>query len=141
MSFESTMPAESPSFAPLAVGPTERERFAAVLAHVGTLFAWFLAPLLVYLLKRGDSRWVEHHAMQSLLWSLAGTGLAILTCGLAVPVFLVFHVLAALRLWNGRDYAYPIVGDFSRGWVGMPAHSRARAQATADLHDADHASS
>lgn len=114
--------AESPLFpeSPLAVVPTERERFAAVLAHVGTLFAWFLAPLVVYLLKRGDSRWVEHHALQSLLWSLAGTGLAILTCGLAVPVFLVFHIVAALRLWNGRDYDYPVVGDFSRGFVGMP---------------------
>ncbi|MFO0673504.1 MAG: hypothetical protein U0235_28460 [Polyangiaceae bacterium] len=80
--------------------------------------------------------------MQSLLWSLAGTGFAILTCGLAVPVtYLVFHVLAALRLsGTGAAPRLPIVGDFSRGWVSMPAHSRAL-QATAGLHDADHASS
>lgn len=105
----------------LAVVPNERERLAAVLAHAGTLFAWFLAPLVIYLLKRGESRYVEYHAMQSLLWSLAGTLLALLTCGLAVPVFLVWHVVAGYKLLKGQDYDYPVVGDFSRGFVGLPS--------------------
>lgn len=105
----------------LAAVPNERERLAAVLAHAGTLFAWFLAPLVVYLLKRGESRYVEHHAMQSLLWSLSGTVLALLTCGLAVPVFLVWHVVAGYKLLKGQDYDYPVVGDFARGFVGLPS--------------------
>lgn len=105
----------------LTLVPNERERLAAILAHVGTLFAWFLAPLVIYLLKRGESRWVEYHAMQSLLWSLVGTALAIVTCGLAVPVFLVWHIVAGVKLLRGREYDYPVVGDFSRGFVGLPS--------------------
>ena len=42
----------------------------AAIAHAGTVFAWFLAPLLVYMVKRGESKYVEFHAMQALLWSL-----------------------------------------------------------------------
>jgi uncharacterized Tic20 family protein len=109
------------SSSPLVTLPNERERLAALLAHGGTLFAWFLAPLAIYLLKRGESRWVEHQALQSLLWSLSGTALALLTCGLAAPVFLVWHVVATVKILRGQDYDYPIVGDFSRGLVGMPS--------------------
>lgn len=90
------------------------DRLAAVIAHGGTAFAWFLAPLVVYLIKRNDSRWAEFHALQALLWSLLGTVVSLATCGLAIPVFLVFHLIAAYKLFIGEDYTYPIVGDLAR---------------------------
>lgn len=120
--YESDAPDVSDAFESALVpvhGPDQRERLAAFLAHVGTLFAWFLAPLVILILKRGESRWVEHHAMQSLLWSVTGTALTLVTCGLALPVFLVWHVVAAVKVYRGEDYDYPFVGDFSRGWVGL----------------------
>jgi uncharacterized Tic20 family protein len=95
--------------------PNESERIAVLVAHGGTLFAWFLAPLLVYLVHRHDSRYVEFQALQSLLWSLAGTLTAIATCGVAIPVFLAWHLYAAWRISNGESYEYPVVGDFARG--------------------------
>jgi len=33
------------------------------------VFAWFIAPLTVYLLKR-DSRFVSFHALQALFWQI-----------------------------------------------------------------------
>jgi uncharacterized Tic20 family protein len=98
-----------------STSPTSSERFAVLVAHAGPIFAWFLAPLLVYLLKRGDSKYVEFHALQSLLWSLAGTLIALATCGFAIPIFLVWHVIAALKTADGRDYEYPVVGEIARG--------------------------
>ena len=95
--------------------PNSRERIAVLVAHGGTLFAWFLAPLLVYLVKRSDSRYVEFHALQSLLWSAAGTLVALATWGVAIPVFLVWHLYAAWMVSNGKRYEYPIVGDLARG--------------------------
>jgi len=97
--------------------PDESERIAVVLAHGGTLFAWFLAPLLVYLVKRRDSRYVEFEALQSLLWSAAGTLTAIATCGVAIPVFLAWHLYATWKIANGEGYEYPVVGDIARGLV------------------------
>jgi uncharacterized Tic20 family protein len=101
--------------APLATVPTSNDRIAAVIAHAGTVFAWFIAPLCVYLVKRGDSRYAEFHALQALLWSVFGTIVSALTCGVAIPVFLAFHVYAAWRVYRGDEYEYPFASDMARG--------------------------
>jgi hypothetical protein len=90
---------------------------------------WIFAPLAVYLLQvvrhnprfaracrrqRGDSRYVESQALQSLLWSLTGSLVALATCGLAIPVFMVWHVIAAIRAADGDAYEYPLVGALAR---------------------------
>jgi uncharacterized Tic20 family protein len=93
------------------------DRIALVLAHGGTCFAWLLAPLLVYIVKRESSPRVAYEALQSLLWSLFGSLAALLTCGLAIPVFLVWHVIGAVRALEGRPYDYPIVADIARRHV------------------------
>lgn len=90
------------------------ERVAATIAHAGTVVAWFLAPLVVYLVLPRDSRWARFHALQSLLWSLFGTVVSLATCGVAIPVFLVWHVIAAFKTMSGDEYEYPLVGDAAR---------------------------
>lgn len=98
--------------------PSQNERIAAAIAHAGTWVAWFLAPLLVYLLERDRSRYTAHQALQALLWSAFGTLVSLVTCGLAVPVFMVFHLVAAVRALEGQDYEYPLVGDLARKLAG-----------------------
>jgi uncharacterized membrane protein len=95
----------------LALQPKSNERVAAMIAHLGTALAWFLAPLVVFLVLPRESRWGRYHALQSLLWSLLGTLVSLATCGLAIPVFLVWHVIAAYRTMNDGDYEYPLVGE------------------------------
>jgi uncharacterized Tic20 family protein len=99
----------------LVATPSSNDRLAAIVAHAGTWFGWFLVPLCVYLIKRGDSRWVEFQSLQALLWSLFGTLVSVLTCGIAIPVFLAFHLWAAFRVHRGEDYEYPVAGDLARG--------------------------
>lgn len=94
--------------------PSQNERIAAAVAHAGTWVAWFLAPFIVYLLERDRSRFAAHQALQALLWSICGTLVGVATCGLAIPIFMVFHVIAAVRVLEGRDYEYPLVGDLAR---------------------------
>jgi uncharacterized Tic20 family protein len=94
--------------------PSQNERIAAAIAHAGTCLAWFLAPLAVWLIERGRSPWVTHQALQALLWSGFGTIVSLATCGLAIPVFMVFHVYAAVRALDGEAYEYPLVGDLAR---------------------------
>ena len=98
--------------------PTQNERIAAALAHAGTCVAWFLAPLGVWLIERGRSPWAARQALQALLWSGFGTIVSLATCGLAIPVFMVFHVYAAVRALEGETYEYPLVGDLARKLEG-----------------------
>lgn len=94
--------------------PTANEKLGALIAHAGTFVAWTIAPLVVYVLKKDDSKFVAFHALQSLLWSVAGTVLAALTCGLAIPVFMVFHAIAVWQTLHEREYEYPLVGEVAR---------------------------
>jgi len=93
------------------------DRLAAIVAHAGTWFAWFFAPLLVWILRRGESRYAEFHALQALLWSIFGTVVSAVTCGVAIPVFLAFHIYAAWKIYKGEEYEYPIAGDLARGMM------------------------
>jgi hypothetical protein len=95
----------------------KNDRLAAIVAHAGTWFAWFLAPLLVWVLRRGESRYAEFHALQALLWSIFGTVVSAVTCGVAIPVFLAFHMYAAWKIYKGEEYEYPIAGELARGMV------------------------
>ncbi|HEX4476242.1 MAG TPA: DUF4870 domain-containing protein [Polyangiaceae bacterium] len=95
----------------------KNDRLAAIVAHAGTWFAWFLAPLLVWVLRRGESRYAEFHALQALLWSIFGTVVSAVTCGVAIPVFLAFHIYAAWKIYKGEEYEYPIAGELARGMV------------------------
>lgn len=90
------------------------DRVAATIAHAGTVLAWFLAPLLVYLVLPRTNRWARFQALQSLLWSLFGTLVSLATCGAAIPVFLVWHAIAAYRTLSGEEYEYPLVGAAAR---------------------------
>jgi uncharacterized Tic20 family protein len=97
--------------------PSSNDRLLAAIAQGGTWFSWFLAPLIIWALKRGESRYVEFQALQALLWSGFGTLVSALTCGLAIPVFMCWHLYATWKVLNNEDYEYPIVGDFARGWM------------------------
>lgn len=101
--------------------PTHNERIAAAIAHAGTCVAWFLAPLLVYVIEKDRSRYVSHQALQALLWSAFGTVVSAATCGLAIPLFLAFHIYAAIRAMDGAAYEYPLVGDLARKISGSPS--------------------
>jgi uncharacterized Tic20 family protein len=94
--------------------PTSNERLAAAIAHGGTLVAWFFAPLIVYIVEKDRSSYASRQAMQALLWSGFGTLVSLATCGLAIPVFMGFHILAAVRALEGHDYEYPLIADFLR---------------------------
>ncbi len=49
--------------------PTKDEQTMAFLAQFLQIFTGFIAPLVIYLMKR-ESRFVSFHAMQALIWQI-----------------------------------------------------------------------
>lgn len=94
--------------------PSQNERISAAIAHAGTCVAWFLAPLVIYLIERDRSEFASRNALQALLWSAFGTLVSAATCGIAIPVFMAFHIHAAVKAYEGQRYEYPLVGDVAR---------------------------
>ena len=111
-------------------GPSD-DQLWALLAYLLTFVASIIAPLVIYLAKMSESRYVRFHAAQSLnmgitavLYALGGTVvgivLAIFTHGWAliilVPLFiafaiahLVFLIVAAVAANRGDLYRVPTI--------------------------------
>jgi uncharacterized Tic20 family protein len=47
---------------------TQDERNMGMLAHLLQIFTGFMGPLVIYLIKKDQSKFVAYHALQSLIW-------------------------------------------------------------------------
>lgn len=94
----------------------------ALLAHLLGLFTWIIGPLIVWLIKKDQSSFVDHHGRESVNFQLTCTlayiiaGLATcLTLGLAYPLAaaiwlgeVVLIIMACVAANNGEPYRYPL---------------------------------
>lgn len=123
--------------------PQTTSRTWEVLCHLSALSLWvgvpfgnLLVPLVVWLVKRGDSPSVDHHGKESLNFQLSMTLYMLLAAFLAVgliltivgilllplllPVFLIpvvsaiLVIIASIKAGNGEDYRYPLTIRFLR---------------------------
>ncbi|MGH9669283.1 MAG: DUF4870 domain-containing protein [Terriglobales bacterium] len=94
---QGTAPSEpTPEVEPV---PTQDERTMATLAHVLQLVGWFIAPLIIFFIKR-ESRFVSFHALQAIFLQL---------------VYMVFW-MCFMVLW----FAFIFGTAFSGGKSGPP---------------------
>ena len=96
----------------LALQPTPNERLAATIAHGGTAVAWFLcAPHRIPCPSAGFPVGALPRAAVASLVALGHPRQRLLTCGLAIPIFLGWHIVAAFKTLNSGGYSYPLVGE------------------------------
>ena len=116
MAENSILGSEEPSLIP----PSSDDKTMAILAHVLTLVAGFIAPLVIYLIKKdGGSPFVLAHAKESLnfqitlilafivsfiLWIILIGILLTWLLGLAA---LVLVIIATIKASEGKFYKYP----------------------------------
>lgn len=98
------------------VPPTSDEKTMALLAHILTIVAPILAPLIIYLVKKDESKFIEAHAKESLNFQitaiiaiviLAITIIGILFIWVIVLVVLILVIIATIKASEGKLYKYP----------------------------------
>ncbi len=72
-----------------------------------------LVPIIIYLMKKDEGKFVRYHALQSLYFSLVSLGLIMISCGLLFPVTAIIGVVWGLKAKKGEYAAMPVIG----GWV------------------------
>ena len=125
---------------------TSDDRTWALLSHLGAVaglvigfgtLGW-LAPLIIWLVKKDSSRYVGFHALEELFFQIAwavilGVGwgitfvlMMVLVGFLLVPVMIalyfvpiVWSVVAGIKANNGEWYEYPVVGRWALNNVGV----------------------
>lgn len=99
--------------------PTQDEKNIAMLSHVLTLFAWFIPPLVIYILKKDESEYIRDHAVESLNFQITLCLYIIVSCLLMLLLIgfllifivsiaaLVYIIIATVRASEGEYYDYP----------------------------------
>ncbi len=99
--------------------PTQDEKMLALLSHVLTLVAGFLAPLIIYLVKKEESKFVADHAKESLnfqisvfIYCLISFVLMLVLIGVLLLIFigfiaLILVIVATIKASEGKMYRYP----------------------------------
>ena len=97
------------------------DKTLAILVHIGGLFFSWLAPLIIYLIKKGENdEYTTAHAREALNFQItvliAYVGCFILTFVLiGILLFwvvmlgnLILSIMAAIKASNGEHYQYPL---------------------------------
>lgn len=99
--------------------PNSDEKTLSLLSHALTIVAWFIAPLIIYLLKKDESNFVAEHAKESLNFQitmficyaisiiLVIVLIGILFIWLLGILNLVFVIVASIKALEGKLYRYP----------------------------------
>lgn len=119
---------------------TQDERMMAMLSHILGIFTGFIGPLVIYLIRKDQSRYVAFHALQSLYLTVAVAVimivlyiavfiLSMVTLGIGALLYipmmflpiapLILQVMAGVKANNGEWYEYPVVGAMARKSAGI----------------------
>lgn len=104
---------------PVLVPPSADDKTMAILAHILTLVGGFIAPLIIYLIKKDSSPFATAHAKESLnfqitmfiafiisfvLWVIL---IGILITWILGIAMLVLVIIATIKASEGKMYRYP----------------------------------
>lgn len=104
-----------------ALPPTSDEKTLALLSHIVTFVSNFIAPLIIYVIKKDESPFVSAHAKESLNFQLTILLAVIVLFITIIGIFLlwivgiyamVLVIIATIRASEGKLYRYPLTIRF-----------------------------
>ena len=103
---------------------TSDQRSYALVMHLGSLFVGFLVPLVMWVIKKDESPFINDHGKQIMNWTISATIYGIISFVLIfviIGIFLilalvvlhvVFSVQGAIAANKGERYKYPLAIQF-----------------------------
>ncbi len=93
----------------------------AMLAHVLMIVGGFIPPLIIWLVKKDEDKYVAFHGKQALCWSVAVTVVTAVMAGTVVLLVLVpfvlvanlvYVIIAGVRASQLQPFKYLLVADW-----------------------------
>jgi uncharacterized Tic20 family protein len=103
---------------------TEDEKTMALLSRVLSLVGGFLAPLIIWVLKKDQSAYIAEHAQESLnfqisilIYATVAGILCLVFIGFLLLLFiwifsLIVVIMATMKAYKGEMYRYPLTIRF-----------------------------
>jgi uncharacterized Tic20 family protein len=92
---------------------TSNERGLAMASHIAALVLPIIGPVLVYVIKKDESKFVAYHAMQALVFQVISWLLTGVTCGVGA-ILLILPIVWAVKAYNGEWTGYPLIDSVGR---------------------------
>jgi uncharacterized Tic20 family protein len=148
--YHATVADDEARFRPQRSRVTADDRTMAMFCHLSGIVSGFIGPLIIWLIKKDESRFVDHHGRTALNFAftlaiavvvawLGGVVLTVVTCGVGVFIILplvlgvlvfglVFWIIGAVKANQGEWYRQPMAIPFipppTGGWQGPPTLPR-----------------
>lgn len=110
---------------PTSSDVSQEDKTMALLAYILAIPTGIIVPLVLFILKKDQSKFVAYHSLQALLFEIAVCIIAIVSFPTAIgpPIIGLLNavalIIAALAANKGEWYSFPVVGDFTRKQLGM----------------------
>jgi uncharacterized protein len=97
-------------------GLKDDEKQMAMFCHLGNLIGGFIIPLVIWMIKKDESRFVDRHGKEALNFSISMLIYVLVTCGCAgillMPFSLYWCIMAGMAANRGEYYSYPMTIRF-----------------------------
>lgn len=109
-----------PAVDPVASTPTSDDKTMSLIIHLGGIFTGIIVPLIIWLIKKDQSKFVDHHGKEALNFQITiliayAIGLATWCFVVGIVIFfaawvaaVVLGIMAALAANRGELYRYPM---------------------------------
>ena len=100
--------------------PTQEDKQMAMFCHLGGLLAGIILPLILWLIYKDKSRFIDERGKEALNFDItmfiASVVGGIATCGVLLivilPIVIIFHIQGAMAANRGESYRYPLTIRF-----------------------------
>lgn len=101
--------------------PTSEEKTFSLLIYLLNFFTAIIGPLLIWLLKRNESEYIDHHGKEYFnliisffVYELVAAitifiGIGLVLVPLISIVFFIFIILGAYKSYQGEYYRFPFI--------------------------------
>src|SRR5699024_7146939 len=104
----------------MVMTPTKDEKILATLIYVTSFFTTVIAPTIIWLLKREESTFIDHHGNEYLnfaipyfVYGVAAFIVLLAIAGLLVPIAglstFISTISAAIKAYDGEFYRIPLI--------------------------------
>jgi uncharacterized protein len=112
---------EIQSYKEVKMMPNNDERLLAAAIYITSFFTTIIGPLVIWLLKKNDSEFIDYHGKEYLNFIISYFVYTVVSC-LLMLVFIgfitiwivgvltfVFTIIAAVKAYEGKEYRIPFV--------------------------------
>lgn len=101
--------------------PSNDERVMSMLIYVSSFFTVFIGPLIIWLLKKDSSKYVDYYGREYFNFLIsyviygvvAGVSIFLLVGFILLPIVciaqIVFTIIAAVKAYEGTEYRIPFI--------------------------------